>query len=731
MIYKNKRDKEAWLREKTIDSMKENIYIDENDIIEVSSGNFYKAVKTITDIPLQNNLFAQLIPNEFVGNISTATKLKTPRNIALSGDVTGNANFDGSANIIITAAVGNDSHTHSNSTITSVDASKISSGVLHEERVPNLNANKINSGILSADRIPGLDASKITSGLIDISRIPAAALERCIVVENDTARFALTKSQIQIGDSVKVTNPDNLMYVVVDDNKLNQEDGYIQYSSAIKWDTISDKPSEFTPKSHSHKTLTIRNGVNNVVYDGSENKEIIIQAGGGVPDSHIHNAVDIIEDSTHKFVTESEKSKWNSKAEGAHTHTKSQITDFPTSLKNPTALTIQLNGKNDVVYDGSAVKSVNITPTGIGAQPSGDYAQATHTHTAGQITQDATHRMVSDTQISNWDSKATGIHNHDSTYSKIGHGHAWGEISGKPENFTPSAHNQASNTITAMTGYSKPTSASSIVVGDTLNAAIGKLEKALDGKQPTGSYASASHNHNGVYQPVGSYAASNHNHDTVYAKSSHTHTVSQVSGLPTALKNPTALTISLNGTSQGAYDGSVAKSINITPASIGAQSSGSYAASSHTHDDRYFTETEINSKLSGYQPKGSYAASSHSHSNYLSNNTSGTLTGSLTVTGEILSNGNVTAFSDEKVKKNIRYIDNSVIEKLKEIKFYNYEMINDPTQRIRIGVKAQELEELFPELVFIDNNGIKSVDYIGINTYFSFAIQYCLKKLGD
>ncbi len=39
---------------------------------------------------------------------------------------------------------------------------------------------------------------------------------------------------------------------------------------------------------------------------------------------------------------------------------------------------------------------------------------------------------------------------------------------------------------------------------------------------------------------------------------------------PTSLKNPNALTISLNGTSQGGYDGSAAKSINITAPSVGA-----------------------------------------------------------------------------------------------------------------------------------------------------------------
>lgn len=57
--------------------------------------------------------------------------------------------------------------------------------------------------------------------------------------------------------------------------------------------------------------------------------------------------------------------------------------------------------------------------------------------------------------------------------------------------------------------------------------------------------------------------------------------LAHISEIPTSLKNPHALTISLNGTSQGPYDGSVAKNINITPSSIGA------ATSDHNHDGRY------------------------------------------------------------------------------------------------------------------------------------------------
>lgn len=63
----------------------------------------------------------------------------------------------------------------------------------------------------------------------------------------------------------------------------------------------------------------------------------------------------------------------------SHTHTKSQITDFPGALKNPSSLVIKLNGgategTNMFTYDGSAAKSFNITPSSIGAATSG------HTH---------------------------------------------------------------------------------------------------------------------------------------------------------------------------------------------------------------------------------------------------------------------------------------------------------------------------------------------------------------
>jgi hypothetical protein len=44
--------------------------------------------------------------------VASADKLTTARNIALSGDVSGSASFDGSANITITATIADDSHNH-------------------------------------------------------------------------------------------------------------------------------------------------------------------------------------------------------------------------------------------------------------------------------------------------------------------------------------------------------------------------------------------------------------------------------------------------------------------------------------------------------------------------------------------------------------------------------------------------------------------------------------------
>lgn len=143
-------------------------------------------------------------------NAPTATKLQAARTIALSGAVTGSVSSDFGSNVTISTTLAN------------------------------------------------FDASKIASGTISIDRLPKAALERLVVVADDTARFALTTATAQSGDTVKVKSTGK-MYLIKDESKLSSEDGYEPYTasqaSSVPWSGVTGKPSTFTPPTSSATVL--------------------------------------------------------------------------------------------------------------------------------------------------------------------------------------------------------------------------------------------------------------------------------------------------------------------------------------------------------------------------------------------------------------------------------------------------------------------------------------------
>ena len=129
-----------------------------------------------------NGGFTGNLTGNVTGNADTATKLKTARSISVKGGNnggTGSANFDGSGNISIT--------------------------------------------------IPSIDAASVT-GVLPLNTIPHGALERLVHVANKTARFQLTNTQVQTGDSV-IQDDTGVMYIVVDDAKLNSDAGYQEYKA--------------------------------------------------------------------------------------------------------------------------------------------------------------------------------------------------------------------------------------------------------------------------------------------------------------------------------------------------------------------------------------------------------------------------------------------------------------------------------------------------------------------
>lgn len=165
-------------------------------------------------------------------NAPTATKLQAARTIALSGAVTGSVSSDFGSNVTISTTLAN------------------------------------------------FDASKIASGTISIDRLPKAALERLIVVADDTARFALTTATAQSGDTVKVTSTGK-MYLIKDESKLSSEDGYEPYTagqaSSVPWSGVTGKPSTFTPPTSS---ATVLGGIKVGYTTSGENYKVQLDSSG-------------------------------------------------------------------------------------------------------------------------------------------------------------------------------------------------------------------------------------------------------------------------------------------------------------------------------------------------------------------------------------------------------------------------------------------------------------------
>ena len=249
-------------------------------------------------------------------------------------------------------------------------------------------------------------------------------------------------------------------------------------------------------------------------------------------------------------------------------------TDIPSSLKNPYSLNVF-----GVTYDGSAAKVVS--PSNFISQV--NEAPSTVTDGTMLITSWASNSGFADTNAVNIPYKrkaihlweyikaktdslyATKGHNHDDRYLKLTGGTMSGAIYRNSGGSTISGRDHA---IIRQTHAPGGSSWNPIACVDTET-----------GTWTLGHLSSGSNNtdFNFCFSTNADYNAGNNNGNYVTLRNK-VGTIALLSDVPSSLKNPHALTISLNGTSQGSYDGSAAKNINITPGSIGA------AVSNHSHD---------------------------------------------------------------------------------------------------------------------------------------------------
>ena len=327
---------------------------------------------------------------------------------------------------------------------------------------------------------------------------------------------------------------------------------------SYSWNEITSKPSTFTPSEHTHNYASSVK-VGNTAYNAASNVISLpayptLSSLGAVSstDFNAHTG------NTTLHITSTERTNWNDANNKKHTHSNKSVLDGITSAKVTNWDGVVTNWNKAFYFDSNGDLKVKVNVIGekeisaYGAGASGgsgsitivDALTSTATDAALSANQGRILRELIDSKgeggVTNWadlEGKPSWIGANKPSYT-------WAEISGKPSTFAPSSHthNYASTVKVGSTSYN--------ISGNTISLPA----------YPT---------------------------------------------VPSALKNPNALTISLNGTSQGAYDGSAAKSFNITAASVGA------AASSHSHSI---------SNVSGLQDAlNGKAASSHNHnSSYVS-----------------------------------------------------------------------------------------------------------------
>lgn len=101
----------------------------------------------------------------------------------------------------------------------------------------------------------GIDASRITSGTIDYERLPKEARLDFYPVENQDARLALTKEQIQNNDVVQ-ENDTGKMFFVIDDTKLGTEAAFKEFTvGSIPWNAVVNRPLSISLKNGAVGTL--------------------------------------------------------------------------------------------------------------------------------------------------------------------------------------------------------------------------------------------------------------------------------------------------------------------------------------------------------------------------------------------------------------------------------------------------------------------------------------------
>ncbi len=140
------------------------------------------------------------------GNAATASALETARAIAVAGDVTGTANFDGSAGISITTTLATDAIVAANITDANVTTAKLATDAVTTAKITDANVTtaKIANNAITSAKIPdgSIGATQLASTAVTAGNYGSSSAIPVITVDADgritAANTAATSSTLTI-----------------------------------------------------------------------------------------------------------------------------------------------------------------------------------------------------------------------------------------------------------------------------------------------------------------------------------------------------------------------------------------------------------------------------------------------------------------------------------------------------------------------------------------------------
>ena len=302
-------------------------------------------------------------------------------------------------------------------------------------------------------------------GTIPLKNLPQGAIERLVKVANNTAMLALTKDDVQSGDSV-LTIDNNHMYIVTNDASLGSMDAFTEYSAGtatkaleadeathaisadkatnVEWTGVLNKPTEFKPELHTQDASTITK------LTGYKEAE---SASAVTADDSLIAALGKIE----------KKADEAAKSAGFHTQDGSTIVGLD-GYNGPAASYTGVTSKDSLV---SAL--AKIEKKALDSSNTADWESITNKPT----TYDASIVMMD-----GYEKKDGNVAETDSVLTAVG------KVEKKVDDVTTAfeGHTHGAADVSTMAGYNGPAgSYSAVAAGDTLNQAIAKIEKkALD-----------------------------------------------------------------------------------------------------------------------------------------------------------------------------------------------------------------------------------------------------------